>query len=421
MHLTYQYRIKPSAEQTTVLDNWMELLRRHGNYALGQRLDWLNLTRCQIDRCSIVSEPIGKIPAQVDYYTQQAALKETKQLFPEYKEIYSEVQQLNLQRLDKAWKRWLIPDKTGNRGGRPRFKKKGELRSISFSRVNNPKAVCFLEGSILRIPRLGMIPVVLHRPIPDRFTLKTATIVRKADGWYLCIVIEDASVPSPMPVDDVKSVVGVDVGLKEFLTTSEGEAVPVQQHYRLAQRHLAHQQCCLSRQKEGSNRYKKQQNKVARIHQRIARQRQDFHYRTAHDLVKKYDLIAVEDLKVKNLARNSKLAKSIYDVAWSAFITILEAVAVKRGVHVVKVPPHGTSQDCSGCGVKVPKTLSIRTHECHKCGLTMDRDENAAINILHRALNAVGLMVSARGGFEDTQPVKRETSTGSIGVQLCLF
>jgi putative transposase len=417
MHLTYQYRIKPSAEQTTVLDNWMELLRRHGNYALGQRLDWLNLTRCQIDRCSIVSEPIGKIPAQVDYYTQQAALKETKQLFPEYKEIYSEVQQLNLQRLDKAWKRWLIPDKTGNRGGRPRFKKKGELRSISFSRVNNPKAVCFLEGSILRIPRLGMIPVVLHRPIPDRFTPKTATIVRKADGWYLCIVIEDASVPSPMPVDDVKSVVGVDVGLKEFLTTSEGEAVPVQQHYqlaqRLAQRHLAHQQCCLSRQKEGSNRYKKQQNKVARIHQRIARQRQDFHYRTAHDLVKKYDLIAVEDLKVKNLARNSKLAKSIYDVAWSAFITILEAVAVKRGVHVVKVPPHGTSQDCSGCGVKVPKTLSIRTHECHKCGLTMDRDENAAINILHRALNAVGLMVSARGGFEDTQPVKRETSTGS--------
>lgn len=413
MHLTYQYRIKPSAEQTTVLDNWMELLRRHGNYALGQRLDWLNLTRCQIDRCSIVSEPIGKIPAQVDYYTQQAALKETKQLFPEYKEIYSEVQQLNLQRLDKAWKRWLIPDKTGNRGGRPRFKKKGELRSISFSRVNNPKAVCFLEGSILRIPRLGMIPVVLHRPIPDRFTPKTATIVRKADGWYLCIVIEDASVPSPMPVDDVKSVVGVDVGLKEFLTTSEGEAVPVQQHYKLAQRHLAHQQCCLSRQKEGSNRYKKQQNKVARIHQRIARQRQDFHYRTAHDLVKKYDLIAVEDLKVKNLARNSKLAKSIYDVAWSAFITILEAVAVKRGVHVVKVPPHGTSQDCSGCGVKVPKTLSIRTHECHKCGLTMDRDENAAINILHRALNAVGLMVSARGGFEDTQPVKRETSTGS--------
>ncbi|HEY9876129.1 MAG TPA: transposase [Candidatus Obscuribacterales bacterium] len=421
MILTYQYRIKPSAEQVAILDNWMELLRRHWNYALGQRLDMLNATRCQIDRCSIVSCPIGEIPARVDYYTQQSALKQTKELFPEYKEIYTEVQQLNLQRLDKAWKRWLFPDKSGNRGGRPRFKKKGELRSISFSRVNHPKAACFLKGSILRIPKLGTMPIILHRPIPDGFSPKTATIVKKADGWYACIVIEDASVPSPMPMDTIKSVVGVDVGLKEFLTTSEGESVPVQHHYRRASLHLAHQQRCLSRQKEGSNRYKKQQNKVAQIHQRIARQRQDFHYRTAHDLVKKYDLIAVEDLKVKNLARNTKLAKSIYDVAWSAFITILEAVAVKRGVHVVKVPPHGTSQDCSGCGVKVPKTLSIRTHECHKCGLTMDRDENAAINILSRALSAVGLMVPAHRGFGDTQPVKCEALIGWEGVQLSLF
>lgn len=422
MHLTYQYRIKPSDAQIAMLDNWLELLRRHWNYALGERLDWLNSTRCQIDRCSIVLEAIGEIPERVDYYTQQAALKETKRLFPEYKDIYSEVQQLNLQRLDKAWKRWLVPDATGKRGGRPRFKKKGELRSISFSRVNNSKGVCFLEGNVLRIPKLGSFPIVLHRPIPDGFTPKTATIVKKADGWYLCVVIEDASVPSPMPIDTVESVVGVDVGLKEFLTTSEGETIPVQHHYRRAQRHLAHQQRCLSRLKVGSNRYKKQQNKVARIHQRITRQRQNFHYRTAHELVGKYDLIAVEDLKVKNLARNSKLAKSIYDVAWSAFITILEAVAVKRGVHVVKVPAHNTSQDCSGCGVKVPKTLSIRTHECHKCGLVIDRDENAAINILNRALNAVGLMVSARRGLGNTQPVKREASfSGWDGVQLSLF
>ena len=341
MHLTYQYRIKPNDAHIATLENWLELLRRHWNYALGERLDWLNSTRCQIDRCSIISEPIEEIPARVDYYTQQAALKETKQLFPAYKEIYTEIQQLNLQRLDKAWKRWLIPDKTGNRGGRPRFKKKGELRSISFSRVNHPKAACFLEGSILRIPKLGTMPIILHRPILNGVSPKTATIVKKADGWYACIVIEDASVPSPMPIDNVESVVGVDVGLKEFLTTSEGEVVPVQHHYRRTQRHLAHQQRCLSRQKEGSNRYKKQQNKVLRIHQRIARQRQDFHYRTAHDLVKKYDLIAVEDLKVKNLARNSKLAKSIYDVAWSAFITILEAVAVKRGCDSFSRNPQG--------------------------------------------------------------------------------
>ncbi len=138
MIISHCYKIKPNQEQIAKIDYWLELLRRHWNYALGQRLDWLNKTRCPIDRCSIVSSPIGEIPVRPDYYFQQSALKETKQLFPEYKEIYSEVQQINLQKLDIAWKRWLIPDKTGKRFGRPRFKKSGKLRSLSFSRVNHP-------------------------------------------------------------------------------------------------------------------------------------------------------------------------------------------------------------------------------------------------------------------------------------------
>ncbi|NES72324.1 MAG: transposase [Okeania sp. SIO2D1] len=138
MIITHCYKIKPTPEQSAKIDYWLELLRRHWNYALGQRLDWLNRTRCHIDRCSIVSCPIGEIPGKPDYYFQQSALKQTKQLFPDYKEIYSEVQQINLQRLDKAWKRWLIPNQTGKRRGRPRFKKSGKLRSFCFSRVNHP-------------------------------------------------------------------------------------------------------------------------------------------------------------------------------------------------------------------------------------------------------------------------------------------
>ena len=420
MIITYQYRIKPSAEQVAILDNWMELLRRHWNYALGKRLDWLNSTRCQINCCSIIKEPIGEVREKVDYYTQQAELKETKKLFPEYKEIYTEVQQLNLERLDKAWKRWLIPDKSGKRGGRPKFKKHSELRSISFSRVNHSKAACFLEGDILRIPRLGIFPVVLHRPIADSFVLKTANIVKKADGWYVCISAKDDTVPTPTSTPTVKTTVGVDVGLKEFLTTSTGETVAVPQFYRKAQNHLARQQRFLSRQEKGSNSYKRQQNRIARIHQHIQRQRKDFHYKTAQKLVRNYDLISVEDLQVKNLARNSKLAKSILDAAWSQFINILESVAVKCGVHVVKVNPHNTSQNCSGCGVKVPKTLSVRTHSCPKCNSTLDRDENAAINILNKALQAVGHIVSAGQGQEVIQPVKPE-AWGFSGMQLSLF
>ncbi len=407
MIITFQYRIKPTPEQVFIMEKASELLRRHWNFALGQRLDWLNQTRCQIDRCSIVSEPVGEIPERVDYYYQQSALKETKKLFPEYANIYSEVQQMNLQRLDKAWKRWLVPNKTGKRGGRPKFKKRGEKPSFSFSRVNHPKAACFLEGNTLRIPKIGIIPVIVHRPIPEEFTLKTATICFKADGYYVSISAEDATVPEPKPLDEVYSAVGIDLGLKVFLATSKGEFVPVPQFYRKAQAHLARQQRALARRQSGSNNHNKAKARVAKIHQRIARGREKFHYQTAHWLCRNYDLIAVEDLSIRGLAR-TKLAKSIYDVSWGKFITILESVVVKYGVHLVKVNPHNTTQNCSGCGTKVPKTLSVRLHECPKCSLEMDRDENAAINVLHKALNAVGLTVTACGALDNGQVMKQE-------------
>lgn len=420
MMITYQYRIKPNSEQIAIMDNWLELLRRHWNYALAQRLDWLHRTRCRIDRCSISREPIGEIPETVNYYTQQSALKETKKLFPEYKDIYAEVQQINIQRLEKAWWRWLTPDKTLKRAGRPRFKKKGELRSFCFSRVNHPKAACFLTGTTLEIPRIGKIPVIVHRPINQGFTLKTATIVKKADGWYVCLSIEDGSVPTLMPIDTIKTAVGIDVGLEKFLATSDGKIVPIQQTRRKAQNHLGRQQRKLANQQKGSENYQKQANKVAKIHQRIQRQRKDFNYKTAHFLVRQYDLIAVEDLNIKGLAR-THWGKSILDAAWGSFITILEAVAVIRGVRVVKVNPNNTSQDCSGCGVKVKKDLSIRWHSCPHCHTELDRDINAAINILKRAiedLKAVGLIVSACGGLEITRPLKQEAKEMLAGFQL---
>ncbi|NEP85403.1 MAG: IS200/IS605 family element transposase accessory protein TnpB [Okeania sp. SIO2C2] len=410
MIITHCYKIKPTPEQSVKIDYWLELLRRHWNYALGQRLDWLNRTRCQIDRCSLISCPIGEISSRPDYYFQQSALKQTKKLFPDYKEIYSEVQQINLQRLDKAWKRWLIPDKKGKRGGRPRFKKLGFLKSFCFSRVNHPKAAIKFDGKQIIISRFGTMRVIVHRPIPDGFTMKTATITKKADGYYVSFSLEDKSVPSLISTDNIKTGVGIDVGLKEFLTTNTGETVSVPKFYRKSQSNLARKQKKVSRKEIGSNNWKKAQNRIARLHQHIARQREDFHYKTAHKLVKEYELIAVENLNIKGLAKNTKLSKSIYDVAWGAFIEKLNAVAVKRGVHIIKVNPHNTSQNCSNCGQKVPKTLSVRTHSCPKCQVVLDRDENAAINILNKALNEVGIILSACGGLDIDRPVKQETS-----------
>jgi putative transposase len=252
MLLTYQYKLNPTQGQATQMEDWGELLRRHWNYSLGQRLDALNRSRSQIDRCSIVCEPMGEIPGRVDYYTQAAGLRQTKALFPEYKNIYADCQQQNLMRLDKAWKRWLVPDKNGKRGGRPRFKQRGDICSFTFPRVNSPKAGAHLSGNILKLSKVGDVEVILHRPIPDGFALKQATILKKADGWYVSFSLEDGTVPKSLAMDAVKSMVGIDVGLEKFLTTSDGQSVEIPQFYRKDQSNLARGQRKLSRMQKGT-------------------------------------------------------------------------------------------------------------------------------------------------------------------------
>jgi putative transposase len=266
MKLTHVYRIKPTAEQVAVMDWWLELLRRHHNYALGQRLNWLRRTRCLIDRCSLLSEPIGEVPGAFPNYNFQAGeLKQTKILFPDYKNVYHDVQQQNLKRLEKAYARWVKPDNSGRRGGRPRFKKQGELRSFTFPRVNNQKAGANIKDRVLSLSKIGSMPIILHRPLPDGFMLKTATIVRQADGWYCCISLEDGAVPTSIPLDEIKTAAGIDVGLKEFLTTSDGKTEremfpgeyspgklsPVQQNFRRSQKRLARHQRRQARMQKG--------------------------------------------------------------------------------------------------------------------------------------------------------------------------
>lgn len=409
MILTYQYKLNPTSEQAATMALWSELLRRHWNYALGQRLDWLNRTRSPVDRCSIVLEPIGEIPERVDYYTQASELRQTKQLFPEYKDIYADCQQQNLMRLDKSWKRWLIPDKNGKRGGRPRFKKRGDSCSFTFPRVNVPKAGAHLTNNRLKLSKIGEIEVVLHRPIPDGFDVKQATLISKADGWYVSFSLEDGTVPAVLPVDEIKSAVGIDVGLEKFLATSDGRAVQIPQFYRKSQKQLARQQRQLARRVKGSNNYQRQANKVARLHLHIARQRKDFHYQVAHWLCATFDLIAFENLNIKGLAR-TRLAKSILDAAWGAFLKILQAVAVKRGKWAMEGNARGTSIECSSCGERVEKTLADRIHSCLHCGLVIDRDVNSGINILNRVQRTLGLAFAGCGGYENTRPMNQQLS-----------
>jgi putative transposase len=175
---------------------------------------------------------------------------------------------------------------------------------------------------------------------------------------------------------------GIDVGLKVFLITADGEIVENPRHYRTAEQKLARAQRRVSRRKKGSHRRCKAVYLLKRKHQQVRRQRRDFHHKTALALLRRYDTIYLEDLRVANMLRNPHLAKSISDAGWTSFRAILEAKAACAGRQVIAVPPAYTSQDCSGCRERVRKSLSVRTHVCPSCGLVMDRDENAAINIL---------------------------------------
>jgi putative transposase len=264
-------------------------------------------------------------------------------------------------------------------------------------------------GNTLKLSRIGEIEVILHRPIPDGFTIQQATILRKADGWYVSLSLEDKTVPEPLPIEEVKPAAGIDVGLEKFLVTSDGQAVEIPQFFRKSQAKLARQQRKLARQQKGSSNYQKQSNKVARLHLHIARQRKEFHYQVAHWLCSLYNLIAFENLNIKGLAR-TRLAKSILDAAWGGFLTILQAVAVKRGKWAIGDDPRGTSIECSGCGERVEKTLSDRVHHCSYCGLVIDRDWNSGINILNRVQRTLGLAFAGCGGLGDTLPGKQQFS-----------
>ena len=224
---------------------------------------------------------------------------------------------------------------------------------------------------------VGRLKVKQHRPVEG--VVKAVALTRKADGWHVCVVCE---LPAPDVLPSTLPAVGIDVGLTSFLATSEGETVAPLRAYRQAQAALRRAQRRVARRKKGSARRRKAVGQVQRLHLKVARQRTDFHHKTALALTRRYGLIAHERLHITGIAR-SRLAKSTLDAGWGGFLTILSHKAADAGVSVVAVPPYNTSQTCSACGAlpPTPKTLRDRLHTC-PCGYTADRDVNAARNIL---------------------------------------
>ena len=264
--------------------------------------------------------------------------------------------------------------KHGETPGYPRFQGRGRYTSFTYPQYGGGVV---LDGGVLNLSKIGRIAIRSHRPLEG--TPKTITVRNEADGWYVCISCADV-LTQPLPETGRET--GIDVGLKVFLVTADGHVIENPRHYRKAEKRLAKAQRRISRRTKGSKRHKKALALLKRTHQTVQRQRRDFHHKTALLLVRNYDTIYLEDLQVRNLVRNHHLAKSISDASWSQFRTILTFKAACAGKWVIAVPPAFTSQDCSGCGERVPKSLSVRTHVCPSCGLVVDRDENATLNIL---------------------------------------
>ena len=373
--LNYQYRIYPDATQAEQLLEWLETVRRVYNFALRQVKDYKNSRKCSLSYCSLHSEYI--VPADhpnPTYYWQQNQLPKAKKDYPRLSEVPSQVLQTTIRRLHDAW------DFFYKRGyGSPRFKKVGQMKSLLFPQFKeNP-----VTGWQIKLPKLGLVQMNLHRQIPDGFEVKQARVIRKADYWYVVITIaSDISIPKPLPHGRA---VGIDVGLSKFLATSDALEINPPKFFKTLQGELKLLQQRLSRKTKRSKNYLKALTKVQRLHHRIANARKDFHYCVAHRLCDDGGMMFVEDLDYRVSAKGM-LGKYMLDAAFGQFRSILKQVCFKRGVYFDEVDARGTSCECPQCGASWGNNLSIRWHECDECGLEIDRDQASAIVIRERGL-----------------------------------
>ena len=316
----------------------------------------------------------------VSYYESKRQIPLWKMEHPELSKVYSQVLQDVSMRVDLAFKAFFRRVKAGENPGYPRFKGRGRYDSFTY-----PQYGFKLDGDRLHLSKIGDVRVVLHRPIEG--TIKTLTIRRSSTGkWYACFSVEYEPAPAPQK----ETTVGIDVGLESFATLSNGEKIENPRFFRTDEKALAKAQRKLSKAEKGTPERKKARKIVAHIHERIANRRLNFAHQTSRKVVDRFGTIVFEDLNITSMQKNHCLAKSIADVAWSMFITITESKAEDAGSHVILVNPRNTSQRCSRCGMIVAKTLSDRVHSCPHCGLVMDRDQNAAINILRLGLQSQG-------------------------------
>lgn len=367
MRKTFKYRLYPSRKQAETLEGQLAEACTLYNAALQERRDAWRMA--------------GK---SVNYYDQANQLKAIRADGTLGLANYSACQDV-LRRVDKTFQAFFRRLKEGRRPGYPRFKSRRRFDSYTFPAYGDG---CKLrDDGRLYVQGVGILKVKLHRSVVG--CIKTVTVKREAGHWYVCFSVGVTTV-KPLPASSEAT--GLDVGLESFAVLSDGRQIANPRYYRQALTRLRRAQRKVARRSKGSHRRRKAVRELQRAHVHVRCQRSDFHHQTARKLVNQYGLIAVEDLKIKGLAGSNwrGISKSVHDAGWGSFFAKLSYKAEEAGRTLVKVNPNGTSQHCL-CGAAVPKDLGQRWHQCPACGLSVSRDQAAAMEILRLGLSLVGV------------------------------
>ena len=361
--LNFKYRLYPTKKQQTILNTTLDECRWLYNHFLEQRK-----TSWEQEKKSL------------NYYSQSVSIVKLKQERENLTMVYSQVLQNVAIRIDLAFKAFFRRVKAGEKAGYPRFKGQGRYDSLTY-----PQTGFEITDNGLKLSKIGTVKIKLHRQ-PEG-SIKTCTIRRSATGkWYVSFSCETS--PKPLPISD--KTIGIDVGLTSFATFSDGSKINNPRFFRKEEKALAKAQRKLSKQTKGSIERRKAKKVVGKIHERIANKRSGFAHQEAKKIVNSFDTICIEDLSVNQMVHNRCLSKSIHDAAWSQFAQYLSYKAESADRTLVRVNPAYTSQTCSSCGHREVKKLSDRVHNCSCCGVSIDRDHNASLNILRLGLESLG-------------------------------
>jgi putative transposase len=357
---TFKYRLYPSHAQEQQMFQVLDVCRHWYNMCLSER-KW-------------TYELEGR---KVTKGEQEKAAIHYRRTFPQAQIVCSQTMQTVCDDLDKAFQAFFRRVKAGETPGYPRFKGRNHFHSFAFKQFG---VGAKLDGRRLKLFGIGRVAIRWHRPIEGE--IKTVRIVHKAGRWYACFSCE---VRESKPLPKTGRAVGLDMGVSAMYTKSDGEKADNPAYYRKSQRQLKRAQRSLARKERGSNNRRKALLKVQRLQEHTANQRQDYAHKLARQLVNEYDLIALEDLRIRNMVRNTRLSKSILDSGWGLFRQLLTYKAESAGREVVLVNPAYTSSRCMNCDRPFPDfDLSVRWVEC-ACGLSLNRDHHAALKVLDRA------------------------------------